>query len=175
MKRKLCLAAILIITALTGCTSMPDKGMARAGYASDGSRAIAEPGVNPDLNDTHSVKTALYAQYDEWKGTRYQLRGLSKDGIDCSGFVHLTFKSKLGRVLPRSSDMQVELGFDIDKDELRAGDLVFFKTGKTLKHVGVYLEDGRFIHVSTKLGVVISHLNESYWKSAYWKAKRLET
>jgi cell wall-associated NlpC family hydrolase len=120
------------------------------------------------------VKDALYAQYDEWKGTRYQLRGLSKNGIDCSGFVHMTFKSKLGVMLPRSSDLQAELGIDVDKDQLQAGDLVFFKTGRTVRHVGVYLEDGRFLHASTKLGVVISRLNENYWKSAYWKAKRLE-
>jgi cell wall-associated NlpC family hydrolase len=103
------------------------------------------------------------------------LRGLSKDGIDCSGFVHITFKSKLGVNLPRSSDLQAELGTGINKDELQAGDLVFFKTGRTLKHVGVYLEEGRFLHASTKSGVMISHLNESYWKSAYWKARRLDT
>ena len=80
---------------------------------------------------------------------------------------------KLGIVLPRSTDLQVELGQPVDKDELRAGDLVFFKTGRTLRHVGVYLEDGRFLHASSKLGVAISHLKESYWKSAYWKAKWL--
>jgi cell wall-associated NlpC family hydrolase len=127
------------------------------------------------LNDTSLIKDVLYAQYREWKGTRYQLRGLSKDGIDCSGFVHITFKSKLGVNLPRSSDLQAALGTGIDKDELRAGDLVFFKTGRTLKHVGVYLEEGRFLHASTKSGVMISHLNERYWKSAYWKARRLDT
>jgi cell wall-associated NlpC family hydrolase len=41
--------------------------------------------------------------------------------------------------------------------------------------VGVYLENGKFLHASTKLGVVISHLNENYWKSAFWKARRLES
>ena len=89
--------------------------------------------------------------------------------LDLSG---ITFKSKLGIVLPRSTDLQVE-GQHVDKDELRAGDLVFFKTGRMLRHVGEYPEDGRFLHASSKLGVAISHLNESYWKSAYWKAKRL--
>ncbi|HVI78330.1 MAG TPA: NlpC/P60 family protein, partial [Candidatus Acidoferrum sp.] len=149
MKNKLWVAGILVIASLTGCSSIPDRGSARSGYESLG--IIAEPVLKPDLNDTSVVKDILYAQYREWKGTRYQLRGLSKDGIDCSGFVHITFKSKLGVNLPRSSDLQAELGNSIGKDELRAGDLVFFKTGKTLKHVGVYLEEGRFLHASTRL------------------------
>lgn len=173
MKSKLWIAEILVIAALTGCSSIPDRGAARTGYDSSG--VIAGGDVKLDLNDTSLVKDLLYAQYREWKGTRYQLRGLSKDGIDCSGFVHITFKSKLGVNLPRSSDLQAELGTGINKDELQAGDLVFFKTGRTLKHVGVYLEEGRFLHASTKSGVMISHLNESYWKSAYWKARRLDT
>ena len=80
--------------ALTGCSSIPDRGAARTGYDSSG--IIAGADVKLDLNDTSLVKDILYAQYREWKGTRYQLRGLSKDGIDCSGFVHITFKSKLG-------------------------------------------------------------------------------
>ncbi|MGH8762807.1 MAG: NlpC/P60 family protein, partial [Nitrosospira sp.] len=76
-------------------------------------------------------------------------------------------------VLPRSTEFQAELGEDIGKAQLRAGDLVFFKTGISVRHVGVYLEGGRFLHASTSKGVMISRLNESYWKSAYWKAKRL--
>jgi probable lipoprotein NlpC len=76
-------------------------------------------------------------------------------------------------VLPRSTGFQAELGENIGKSQLRAGDLVFFKTGRTVRHVGVYLEDGRFLHASTSQGVMISGLDESYWKSAYWKAKRL--
>ena len=85
------------------------------------------------MNDPAAVKSSLYAQYDEWKGTRYQLGGLSKQSVDCSGFLHITFKSRLGIVLPRSTDLQVELGKHVDKGELRAGDLVFFKTGRGLR------------------------------------------
>jgi probable lipoprotein NlpC len=66
------------------------------------------------------------------------------------------------------------LGANVDKNQLRAGDLVFFKTGRTDRHVGVYLENGTFLHASTSQGVIISKLDENYWKSAYWKAKRLD-
>jgi probable lipoprotein NlpC len=175
MKNTLWIAALVTVTALMGCTSVPERGQTRAGYATGSSaRMSTVPGAEVDLNDREVVKSNLYAQYEEWKGTRYQIGGLSRQSVDCSGFVHITFKSRLGIVLPRSTDLQVELGQNIDKDELRPGDLVFFKTGRTLRHVGVYLEDGRFLHASSKLGVAISHLNDNYWKSAYWKAKRLE-
>ena len=175
MKSTLWIAALITAMALTGCSSVPEKEQARAGYTTGSSARVSTvPGVEIDLGNVEAVKNTLYAQYEEWKGTRYQIGGMSRQSVDCSGFVHITFKSRLGIVLPRSTDLQVELGQHVDKDELRPGDLVFFKTGRTLRHVGVYLEDGRFLHASSKLGVAISHLNESYWKSAYWKAKRLE-
>lgn len=175
MKNTLWIAALVTVTALTGCTSVPERGQTRAGYATGASaRMSSVPGAEVDLSNLELVKNTLYAQYEEWKGTRYQIGGMSRRSVDCSGFIHITFKSRLGIVLPRSTDLQVELGEHVDIDELQPGDLVFFKTGRTLRHVGVYLEDGRFLHASSKLGVAISHLNESYWKSAYWKAKRLE-
>ena len=174
MKNTLWIAALATVTALMGCTSVPERGQSRAGYAADSrARMSTVPGAEVELSDLEAVKNTLYAQYEEWKGTRYQIGGMSRQSVDCSGFMHITFKSRLGIVLPRSTDLQVELGQQVDKDELRPGDLVFFKTGRTLRHVGVYLEDGRFLHASSTLGVAISHLNESYWKSAYWKAKRL--
>lgn len=164
--RLLWMASVLIITALAGCSSVPERGSPKVVYV---------PGAKVDLGNTPLVKESLYAQYSQWKNTKYQIGGLSRNGIDCSGFVHVTFKTKLGIVLPRSTEFQVEVGEDVDKNQLRAGDLVFFKTGISVRHVGVYLEDGRFLHASTKQGVTISRLSETYWKSAYWKAKRLNT
>lgn len=160
------MVSVLIITALAGCSSVPERGSPKVVYV---------PGAKVDLGNTPLVKESLYAQYNQWKNTKYQIGGLSRNGIDCSGFVHVTFKTKLGIVLPRSTEFQVEVGEDVDKNQLRAGDLVFFKTGISVRHVGVYLEDGRFLHASTKQGVTISRLSETYWKSAYWKAKRLST
>lgn len=170
MKNKLWTVGLLVITTLMGCTAVPERGVGRAGY----SRMDTSAARHIDLSDSESLKAVLYAQYDEWKGTPHRIGGLNKDSIDCSGLVYITFKSKLGIVLPRSTDLQVELGIHIDKDELRTGDLVFFKTGKSLRHVGVYLEKGRFLHASEKQGVAISSLNNVYWKSTYWKARRLE-
>ena len=154
MKNSLWIVGMLAI-ALVGCSSVPERGAPKVVYV---------PGAKVDLDNSALVKESLYAQYNQWRNTKYQIGGLSKNGIDCSGFVHMTFKSRLG----------MELGASVDKNQLRAGDLVFFRTGRTDRHVGVYLENGRFLHASTRQGVIISGLDENYWKAAYWKAKRLD-
>ncbi len=120
------------------------------------------------------LRKTLYTQFDEWKGVRYRLGGLNKKGVDCSGFVYLTFKSKLGVRLPRTTDRQSRLGRPVDKENLKTGDLVFFKTGLSVRHVGIYLEDGKFMHASKKRGVMISKLDNVYWRSKYWKARRVK-
>ncbi len=125
------------------------------------------------LTDTSAIKEALYSQFNDWQGVRYQRGGLSQHGIDCSGFVYLTFKSRLGLDLPRTTWMQAKLGKEIKKSDLRSGDLVFFKTGITSSHVGIYLEKNKFLHASEKKGVTISKLDHAYWKFNYWKSVRI--
>jgi probable lipoprotein NlpC len=128
-----------------------------------------------DLTNQSWVKQELYAQYEQWKTVKYKSGGMSKDGVDCSGFVSLTYDNRLGIKLPRSTDEQVNIGTAITARELAPGDLVFFKTGKATRHVGIYLEDGKFLHASTEKGVMISRMDDSYWAKAYWKAVRVKT
>ncbi len=123
---------------------------------------------------TTHLTNLLYAQYREWRGTRYRLGGLSKAGIDCSGFVYVTYLDRLGIELPRSTYYQVQQGRPIARNQLRAGDLVFFRNGNS-NHVGIYLEDGKFMHSSNTSGVRISSLDNTYWNRTYWTAKRLDT
>lgn len=130
-------------------------------------------GSKVSLNDSRAVKSQLYAQYSEWKGTRHEMGGLSKKGIDCSGFIFVTYKSKLGIEIPRSTALQSKLGKNISKKKLRAGDLVFFKTSESENHAGMYIEDGKFLHVSSSKGVIISDLDNVYWNEKYWMARRL--
>jgi cell wall-associated NlpC family hydrolase len=166
----------LLIIGLVGCSSVPKKGT-KATHAPRVTHAPGvthEPGAKVSLENTSLVKKMLYEQYNQWKHTRYRIGGMSRSGVDCSGFIQLTFKTKLGVILPRSTEFQAQLGESVSKSELRAGDLVFFKTRWSGRHVGVYIEDGRFLHASSTYGVTISKLNESYWKSVYWKAKRLD-
>jgi len=126
-----------------------------------------------DLNNSQIVKRGLYEQYSQWKGTRYRSGGLNKNGIDCSGLVYITFKSRFGIVLPRSTEEMAEIGKSVPAGEWRAGDLLFFKTGIVGKHVGVYIEQEQFLHVSSSKGVMISRLSNPYWRKTYWKAKRI--
>jgi probable lipoprotein NlpC len=158
------LAFIFIL--LNGCALAAKKDAQRVSHTA-GTAVI-------DLNNKHLLET-LYLQHEEWKGVKYKVGGLGKKGIDCSGFVYMTFKSKLGVKLPRTTELQAQLGKPIDKGKLKAGDLVFFKTSLYVRHVGIYLEKGLFLHASKSKGVMISKLNNVYWKSKYWKAKRIET
>lgn len=157
-------AACLLVLALAACSFVPERPAAPE-RVNGSSRAIG---------DAESVKTKLYSQYSVWKGTRYEIGGTSRKGVDCSGFVYVTFKSKFGVVLPRSTELQADVGESVGRSQLRPGDLVFFKTGWFDRHVGIYLERGKFLHASTSSGVRISGLDEDYWKSAYWKARRIE-
>lgn len=129
-------------------------------------------GKKVDLNNSNAVKNKLYAQYKKWKGVKYKAGGLSKSGIDCSGFVYRTFRSELGINIPRSTELQSSSGKQIGKNKLKPGDLVFFKTGTKVRHVGIYLDNNNFLHASSSKGVMISKLDNVYWKSKYWKSKR---
>jgi cell wall-associated NlpC family hydrolase len=132
--------------------------------------------ANPveELHNSPLTTDKLLQQYTAWEGTRYRVGGLSRKGIDCSGFVYLTYQDLLGVDLPRSAYQQASLGKQVQTKELRTGDLVFFKTGRRGRHVGIYLDGGRFMHASTTKGVTISSLDDRYWSRKYWKATRLQ-
>ncbi len=123
-------------------------------------------------DDRIDLDLELLDFYSEWEGVEYKLGGDSKNGIDCSGFTQKAFKEKFNMTMPRTTTMQSQVGKEIDKSELKSGDLVFFKTGD-INHVGIYLENGMFIHASTKTGVTISELDNSYFSKSYWKAQRV--
>lgn len=119
------------------------------------------------------VKSRIMNQYADWKGVRYRLGGSDKRGIDCSAFVQLTFLQQFGLNLPRSTSKQKESGRSIKKNRLLAGDLVLFRVGSTGRHVGIYLGNDNFVHASTRSGVMISNLNDTYWKKHYREARRV--
>ncbi|HBH65359.1 MAG TPA: bifunctional murein DD-endopeptidase/murein LD-carboxypeptidase, partial [Erwinia persicina] len=119
------------------------------------------------------IKSRLMDQYADWKGVRYRLGGTSKRGIDCSAFVQTTFREQFGMDLPRSTYEQEDTGKSIQRAKLRPGDLVLFRAGSTGRHVGIYIGNDNFVHASTSSGVMISNLNESYWKNRYRDARRV--
>ena len=160
---RLTLAAVLITAVfLGGCGTHP-------------SLPSAPPEPPPsNLSNRGWVKDMLYEQYGEWKSVRYKSGGLSKSGVDCSGFVYLTYGARFSIKLPRSTDEQINVGPEISQRDLNPGDLVFFKTGKSIRHVGIYIEERKFIHASTEKGVMISSLDDQYWSKKYWTSVRVQ-
>jgi cell wall-associated NlpC family hydrolase len=170
-------ALIFTLIYLSGCTSLKPITPVTAPITAD-ARVAEQPLIEPEIIPeekplAEKLLEKLLAQYQEWKGTRYRMGGLSKTGVDCSGFVLLAFRHQFGIELPRSTREQNTLGQDIKRDQLIIGDLVFFRTGRN-NHVGIYLGEEQFLHASTRAGVKISKLSEPYWKRNYWKAKRLD-
>jgi len=121
--------------------------------------------------DSPTVKK-LYTHFNEWRGVKYREGGMSKKGVDCSGFVHIAYKQKLHKNIPRTTELMSAGGKVINRKNLRAGDVVFFKTGWKVRHVGIYVGKGEFIHASSSRGVTKSKLNNPYWADAYWMSRR---
>ena len=107
-------------------------------------------------------------------GTRYRSGGCDPNtGFDCSGFTTWVF-NRYGVNLPRSSREQYQVGKEVAKNSLRKGDLVFFRSKRGINHVGIYLENGKFIHSATYgKNVTISHLEEDYWRTHYAGGRRV--
>lgn len=133
------------------------------------------PPPNGRLSDSIMVIAQLNEQLGQWRGAPYRYGGMNRNGVDCSGFVYLTFRDRFALRLPRTTKAQTDIGTRIDKDELLPGDLVFFKTGggENGLHVGIYGTDSQFIHASTSQGVIRSSLNNVYWRKVFWQARRI--
>jgi len=125
-----------------------------------------------------AIKHKIISYAKTFEGTRYKFGGTTEAGMDCSGLVCVAFE-KENISLPRISRDMATKGIPVTKDEVEEGDLVFFKTSRrnTINHVGIIVEaiDGeiKFIHSSTSAGVIISSLNEAYWKKAFVSFRRV--
>ncbi len=123
-------------------------------------------------NNILSKKQVFMDFYNDWKNVRYKMGGSSRTGIDCSGFTQKAFKEKFGIELPRTTLTQVNVGVEVKKSDLKMGDLVFFKTSKRNKHVGIYMGNGDFLHSSIK-GIQFTKLDKPFYKDSYWTARRI--
>ncbi|MBC7418294.1 MAG: C40 family peptidase [Pedobacter sp.] len=112
----------------------------------------------------------LYRFITDWAGVRYKFGGLDKSGIDCSGFALLLEKQIYDVDLPRISRDQASAARKKNPDRLEEGDLIFFAFGGgQVDHVGVYLNNGYFVHASTTRGVIVDDLNLPVYQNAMVK------
>ncbi|HBL67041.1 NlpC/P60 family protein [Achromobacter sp. LC458] len=136
-------------------------------------RQQAGKGIHSGVNgDNAMVSEAL-----NYLGIRYRFGGSSPDtGFDCSGLVAYSAERSLGLKLPRNAAEIAQQGVSVDKNELKAGDLVFFNTmGRRYSHVGIYLGDDRFVHSPSAGGVVrVESMTMAYWTKRYNGARRLD-
>lgn len=119
-----------------------------------------------------TAQQRLRAEIGQWIGTPHRMGGTSRKGIDCSGFVQRMYQTIYRRSIPRSTTLQAKAGEPIAKNQLRPGDLVFFKIPYKGAHVGIYLGGTQFAHASSSKGVMVSSLQEGYWRGCYWAARR---
>ncbi|PSR00639.1 MAG: glycoside hydrolase [Bacteroidetes bacterium QS_9_68_14] len=173
------LLAVAFAPGLSGCASSglanspeeaPSGGAPPERTAREASGSVAGDSASAPAA---RVASALRAETRRWEGTPHQMGGTTRRGVDCSAFMQRVFERTMDVRLPRSTRSQVQEGQRVAREDLRAGDLVFFRPGGKGRHVGVYVGDGEFAHASTSAGPTISPLERGYWQDAYWTARRV--
>lgn len=163
MKRLLLFIALSgTILLLSGCTGLK--------------KTVQTPSASSYLfnqDDQYRIINNFYIQLKNWKGVPHRDGGMSKKGVDCSGFTYITFLELFDIRLPRTTSQLAHTGRPISKLQLQPGDLVFFKINMWVKHVGIYVENQKFIHASRKKGVMMSRLDTPYWQKNYWQSRRI--
>lgn len=176
-------ALLLVTICLTSCgagkgvPSAPQKALENsAGYADLPDFIDLTDEVIEDL-EAETFNIIDHAL--QFLGTKYKYGGTTPDGMDCSGLVYTCFLQN-DISLPRSSKEMAQLGEQLELGKVRTGDLLFFITDrrkKNINHVGLVVEldadNIYFIHSSTSRGVIISALNENYWRDHFVMARRI--
>jgi len=180
---------LLLIVFITGCSIRPypqytrsrpvpsrkeNKGFQRKQNErkfSDNSKDDLQKGFDKQQD----LRTRFAMEVQRFMGAPYVWGGASPAGTDCSGLVRTVFRRALGIDLPHSAQQLYEYGRPVAKEELQLGDLVFFREpyGSKISHVGIYLDQGQFVHASLSAGVTLSDINSSWYSRIYIGARRV--
>jgi cell wall-associated NlpC family hydrolase len=128
------------------------------------------------LKDLRDRTSDLTINAMSFLGIKYKRGGSSpENGLDCSGFVRLVFKTATATELPRTAKEISNQGDTVAPSDLKPGDLVFYNTlKKSFSHVGIYLGDNKFIHSPSVGGKVrVESMNIAYWKKRFNGARRI--
>ncbi|MCW3082906.1 MAG: glycoside hydrolase [Bacteroidetes bacterium] len=127
-----------------------------------------------NVNEDRISNTKLYSFIDDWYGVPYKYGGQNKKGIDCSNFAATLYATIYNKQLKGSSASIFNQCKVISRSDLKEGDLLFFKIEKEdISHIAVYLQNNKFVHATTKKGVMIDDLDEAYYKKYFYKAGRV--
>lgn len=168
------IAGILMI--LPSCSPGPRPYFVRGmgGYLTPTAAMTPVAAVPADLPEAQDTRVSrLRRAAEAYLGTPHVLGGQSRRGMDCSGFIRQVFAETYGMDLPRSSRDQFKAGRVVAKDELRPGDLVFFRDRGVIDHSGIYMGSNYFIHSATSVGVAYSTLDAPYFGTRYAGARRM--
>jgi cell wall-associated NlpC family hydrolase len=153
--RRAGLAFILLLT-VSAC--------AKQVLAPDSPVTVVPPETSPSSRNAAAARVAA-----RYLGAPYVWAGSSPAGFDCSGLVRYAF-GKVGVAIPHNAAQQFRLGTPVDRARLIPGDIVFFNR---LRHNGIYLGDGRFVHATTPGGVKIARLDDDWFRTRWVGARRL--
>lgn len=165
-KRLSILCSLIFISLLSACSS---NSVPKKSAGTDNNKVQ----ISQEMDAEDLLFVLLRNEFQYWQGTPYRLGGETRKGIDCSALVQNIYQNSFNLPLPRVAQSQAAEGLPVHKNALQVGDLLFFKTSWRVLHVGIYMGDKRFFHASTSNGVMISSLDNIYWKSKYWKAQRI--
>lgn len=135
------------------------------------SRYSKRLGIRLDGTENKELIMAI----DDWMGAPFKWGGCSKSGVDCSCFVKLVYEDVYGIVLNRTSrSIFYNDLVPVKKQALQEGDILSFKMkGDVISHIGIYLKDNKFVHVSRSKGVMISNINRRYYRTRFFSAGRV--
>lgn len=151
------------------------QGEARPYFASYNSPGVSQPLFSQQYQPFSQqaepydapARRALLAQAYQALGVRYKYGGDTPgEGFDCSGLTQYVYKNGQGITLPRTAAEQSQASRTLSFEEMRPGDLIFFRTsGSTVNHVGIYIGRGDFIHAASGGSKVsVDNLSKTYWQ-----------
>ncbi|MDX9759913.1 MAG: NlpC/P60 family protein [Bacteroidota bacterium] len=170
---RILLLLLPVVVMLAACSGTEETTSSRR----PSKRTVAErdAGYRPALPaDLSRGRRAVVGEAYEWIGTPYRYAGTTKRGVDCSGLVNAVYE-KFKLDLPRRARELFRKGRAITREQLRPADLVFFANtaGPGITHVGIYVGEDRFVHSSTRAGVIVSSLDDSYYARHYAGARMI--
>lgn len=169
-----CLATLLLAVASCGSSRQTSRGKHDTGRPS-GSTSRPAKRPTPDA-PSGQLARALVDEARTWLGVPYVMGGADRKGADCSGFLVSVYRDVADIKLPRTTSQQREHCIPIDKDQLAAGDILFFsskRSGGKVAHVAMYIGNGRMIHASSSRGVVEDDITLKYYLDHYLGSGRV--